>query len=112
LLRMLAATFLDPIETTDAGPVAVRETAPVAAGGLGATNLGHNLDAFRRDDLGYAVAPLAGSNILDHPHGPRAGAIAMWQAARAYQEASITDPAALRDWARASGGAELMALFG
>ncbi|HWE40161.1 MAG TPA: RuBisCO large subunit C-terminal-like domain-containing protein [Isosphaeraceae bacterium] len=112
LLRMLAATFLDPIDTTDAGPVAINGTVPVAAGGLGATNLGHNLDAFRRADLGFAVAPLAGSSILDHPHGPRAGALAMWQAARAYQEASITDASALRDWARASGGAELMALFG
>lgn len=111
MLSMLADTFRDPLPTTDAGPVAVRDTVPVTAGGLGAANLGFNLQAFAHPSWGLALAPLAGSNILDHPQGPRAGAIAMWQAARAFQERQITEPSALRDWARTSNAPELAALF-
>jgi ribulose-bisphosphate carboxylase large chain len=111
LLAMLADVFRDPIPTTDAGDIALRDTVPVTAGGLGATNLGFNLDAFRHPRWGYAIAPLAGSNILDHPGGPKAGSLAMWQAARAYQERQITGPEALRDWAAQSNAAELLALF-
>ena len=111
LLQSLAAAFLEPFDTTDAGLVSFKETTPVVAGGLGALNLGHNLHAFRRADLGYAIAPLAGSSILNHPDGPRAGAVAMWQATRAYQDAQVVDPQALLNHARAAGYAELLALF-
>jgi ribulose 1,5-bisphosphate carboxylase large subunit-like protein len=111
MLAMLADTFRDPIPTTDAGSVPVRDTVPVTAGGLGAANLGHNLAAFRHSDWGFALAPLAGSNILDHPQGPKAGAVAMWQAARAYREAQAVEPPDLRQWAGAAGAAELLALF-
>jgi ribulose 1,5-bisphosphate carboxylase large subunit-like protein len=111
LLAMLADVFRDPIPTTDAGAVAVRDTVPVTAGGLGASNLGYNLDAFGHPEWGLALAPLAGSSILDHPHGPKAGSIAMWQAARAYREAQITQPEALKEWAARSSAVELLALF-
>jgi manganese transport protein len=57
------------------------------------------------------TVPLAGSNVLDHPDGPRAGAVAMWQAARAYQEAGITEPDALHAWSRQTNSTELLALF-
>ena len=112
LLSLLADTFRDPIATTDAGPVAITDTVPVTAGGLGATNLGHNLGAFRHPDWGFAVAPLAGSSVLDHPSGPRAGALAMWQAARAYQEGGVTEPDALKAWGQSTNSGELLALFG
>jgi ribulose 1,5-bisphosphate carboxylase large subunit-like protein len=111
LLLMLADTFREPIPTTDAGPVPVRDTVPVTAGGLGAANLGHNLAAFEHPEGGFAFAALAGSNILDHPQGPKAGAVAMWQAARAYRESAAVEPQALRDWAASAGAAELLALF-
>lgn len=111
MLTMLADTFRDPIATTDAGSIAVRDTVPVTAGGLGAANLGYNLASFQHPKWGLALAPLAGSNILDHPSGPKAGAVAMWQAARAYREASAVEPAALRSWAEGAGAAELLALF-
>lgn len=112
LLAMLAATFWDPIETTDSGPIAMVDTVPVTAGGLGATNLGQNLAAFRHPEWGYAVAPLAGSSVLDHPAGPRAGAAAMWQAARAFEAEQITEAGRLKAWGQATGSTELLALFG
>jgi ribulose 1,5-bisphosphate carboxylase large subunit-like protein len=111
LLRMLAATFRDDLPTTDAGLVPLRDTVPVTAGGLGARNIGYNLDAFRHPSWGLAVAPLAGSNILDHPNGPKSGAVAMWQAARAYREAGIVESGALEQWGRRTASAELVALF-
>ena len=111
MLAMLADTFRDPIPTTDAGPVPLRDTVPVTAGGLGAANLGANLDAFRHVERGYDLAPLAGSSVLDHPQGPKAGAVAMWQAVRAYDEAGVTDPDALKAWAGSTRSAELLALF-
>lgn len=112
LLNMLANTFWDPIRTTDAGLVPLVDTVPVTAGGLGATNLGHNLASFQHRDWGFAVAPLAGSNVLDHPSGPRAGAAAMWQAAEAYRDQRITQPEELRAWSESTGRQELLALFG
>jgi ribulose 1,5-bisphosphate carboxylase large subunit-like protein len=112
MLRMLAETFWEPLDTTDAGPNAIVDTVPVTAGGLGATNLGHNLAAFRHPEWGFAVAPLAGSNVLDHPAGPTAGARAMWQAAEAYRSEGITDSDALRGWGQSNGSPELLALFG
>jgi len=104
LLAMLAETLREPVD-------GIRDTVPVTAGGLGAKNLGLNLQAFHIDELGYALAPLAGSNVLGHPMGPRAGAVAMAQAADAYYAERITDPAALRAYADRTGSAELAALF-
>jgi ribulose-bisphosphate carboxylase large chain len=112
LLRMLAATFWDPIRTTDAGALAMTDTVPVTAGGLGATNLGHNLESFEHREWGFAFAPLAGSSVLDHPQGPRAGAEAMWQAVEAYRDKRIMHPDALRAWSESTGRQELLALFG
>ena len=111
MLTMLADVFRDPIPTTDAGDVAIRDTVPVTAGGLGANNLGHNLAAFGHEALGLALAPLAGSSILDHPLGPKAGAQAMWQAARAFRESGVVEPAGLKEWSRNAGAKELAALF-
>ncbi len=111
MLGMLADAFREPIATTDAGDVAITDTVPVTAGGLGATNLGGNLDAFRHPTMGFALAPLAGSSILDHPTDPTAGAIAMWQAARAYRDRGITEPNDLQTWARETQSTELLALF-
>jgi ribulose 1,5-bisphosphate carboxylase large subunit-like protein len=111
MLGMLAATFWDPLPTTDAGPRPLTDTVPVTAGGLGASNLGHNLAAFHHADWGFAVAPLAGSSVLDHPAGPRAGALAMWQAAQAYRDQQLTEPTRLMGWAQANGKAELLDLF-
>ena len=111
MLTMLADVFRDPIATTDAGPVAMTDTVPVTAGGLGATNLGHNLAAFEHPSSGFSFAALAGSNVLDHPQGPKAGAVAMWQAARAYREAGVVEPAALKSWGESNGSRELLALF-
>lgn len=104
LLAMLGDTLREPLE-------GMRDTVPVTAGGLSAANLGLNLRAFKTAELGYAFAPLAGSNILDHPAGPRAGAIAMHQSARAFYDEGITDPAALGAYAGRTGAAELAALF-
>jgi len=112
LLRMLVETFWDPMPTTDGGSIPIVDTVPVTAGGLGATNLGQNLAAFEHPEWGFAVAPLAGSNVLDHPQGPKAGALAMWQAARAYRESRITEPRALKAWGQATSSGELLALFG
>jgi len=105
LLRMLADTFREPLGET-------RDTVPVAAGGLGAQNVGLNLRELRHERLGYAVALLAGSNLLDHPDGPEAGARAMWQAVRAYTDESVTDSAGLAAYAARKRLAELSALLG
>lgn len=111
MLTMLARTFWDPIPLTDGPPLAINDTVPVTAGGLGAANLGPNLAAFRHESLGYALAPLAGTNILDHPDGPRAGAVAMWQAKRAFDETGAADRESLVAWGRSNRQAELLALF-
>ena len=93
----------------DAGHIV--DTAPVAAGGLSAANLGINMAAHRSPQRGFALAALAGSNVLKHPDGPAAGARAMRQAARAYKEEGITDPQQLRSWARRRGDGELLAVL-
>lgn len=87
LLVKLNEVFKEPIQ-------GIKDTVPVTAGGLGAANLGKNIEAF-----GYDLAPLAGSNVLDHPMGPKAGSIAMNQALEAYKEARITDPKELKEYA-------------
>ncbi|RKY04745.1 hypothetical protein DRP77_03005 [Candidatus Poribacteria bacterium] len=84
----------------------LKETIPVTAGGLGVKNLGKNIEAF-----GCDFAALAGSNLLDHPWGPKAGAIAMDQARQAYAEEKITEPDQLREYARRKGFKELLALL-
>ncbi len=111
LLRMLAGTFWDEMATTDETPAPMSDTVPVTAGGLGAKNLGPNMAAFQHPKWGFAFAPLAGSNILDHPDGPEAGARAMWQAAQAYEQAQITEPDALHEHAQRAEQTELLALF-
>jgi len=89
----------------------IKDTVPVAAGGLGAVNLGANLEAHRHPTMGYAVAALAGSNILKHPEGPAAGARAMHQAARACMEEGIKGKEALTSWARKRGHSELLKIL-
>ncbi|HGE71112.1 TPA: hypothetical protein ENX78_09780 [Candidatus Poribacteria bacterium] len=84
----------------------IKDTVPVTAGGLGASNVGKNIAAF-----GYDLAPLAGSNVLDHPMGPKSGSIAMEQAVRAYREDGITDPKLLKEYAIKKGYKELEAVL-
>ena len=99
LLRRLDEVFKEPI-------AGIRDTVPVTAGGLGAANVGKNIAAF-----GYDVAPLAGSNVLDHPMGPKAGAIAMNQAVEAYNQEEITEPDELKEYATRKGYKELLAIL-
>jgi ribulose 1,5-bisphosphate carboxylase large subunit-like protein len=99
LLMRLDEVFKEPLS-------GIKDTVPVTAGGLGAANLGKNIAAFGPD-----VAPLAGSNILDHPMGPKAGAIAMYQALEAYDREGITEPDELKEYAERKGYKELQALF-
>jgi 2,3-diketo-5-methylthiopentyl-1-phosphate enolase len=84
----------------------IKDTVSVTAGGLGAANIGKNLEAF-----GYDFAPLAGSNILDHPMDPKSGAIAMEQAVLAFREEKITDPKVLKAYAIKKGYKELEAVL-
>jgi ribulose 1,5-bisphosphate carboxylase large subunit-like protein len=84
----------------------IKDTVPVTAGGLGASNLGKNIAAFGPD-----VALLAGSNLLDHPMGPKAGGIAMYQASEAYKQEKITEPDALKEYATRKGYKELKAVL-
>lgn len=88
LLRMLAATFREPWGE-------VSDTVPVMAGGLGPGKVGRNLQEMYHEELGHAVALLAGSSLLDHPNGPEAGARAMWQATETYLDEGITEAGAL-----------------
>ena len=84
----------------------LKETIPVTAGGLGVKNLGKNIEAFGND-----FAALAGSNVLDHPMGPKAGAIAMEQARKAYVEEGITEPEELERYAERKNLKELVAVL-
>ncbi|MFQ5888303.1 MAG: RuBisCO large subunit C-terminal-like domain-containing protein [Candidatus Hydrothermarchaeales archaeon] len=59
----------------------LKDTASVAAGGLNAVNLVDNIRAFGQDFIG-----LAGSYILKHPLGIKAGVNTMYQAKEAAQE--------------------------
>jgi len=68
----------------------LKDTASVVAGGLNAINLVDNIDAFGQDFIG-----LAGSSILKHPMGIKAGVDAMCQAAEAARQ-----NIALRDYAQ------------
>jgi len=105
LLANLARVMQEPLGT-------LRDTIPVTAGGLGAANLGLNLSRHKHPRLGYAVAALAGTNVLNHPDGPAAGATAMNQAASAYFDAGVTEAKALADYARKKGLNELSAILG
>lgn len=59
----------------------LKDTASVVAGGLNAINLVDNIDAFGQDFIG-----LAGSSILKHPMGIKAGVDAMYQAVEAARQ--------------------------
>ncbi len=111
LLHMLAETFWERPPLTDGPPLVINDTVPVTAGGLGASNLGANLEAFQHPIHGFALAPLAGTSVLDHPRGPKAGAEAMWQAYRAYRESGAKGRDALRSWGQANNASQLLALF-
>ncbi|MBP8638678.1 MAG: hypothetical protein KBI34_05735 [Dictyoglomi bacterium] len=91
--------------------VGVRDTIPVAAGGLGITNAGINLKEHKDERFGYGVALLAGSNILKHPDGPKAGATAMHQAVQAYYEKGITEKEQLKEYALERGWEELLKIL-
>ncbi len=91
--------------------VGVRDTIPVAAGGLGVTNAGINLKEHKDERFGYSVALLAGSNILKHPDGPKAGATAMHQAVQAYYEKGITEKEQLKEYALERGWEELLKIL-
>lgn len=99
MLLMLDKVFKEHIE-------GIKDTVPVTAGGLGAANLGKNVEAFGPD-----VALLAGSNLLDHPMGPKAGGIAMYQAYEAYEKEKITEPDILKEYAQRKGYIELKAVL-
>ncbi len=104
LLHALAGAFRDEWG-------GLRDTVCVTAGGLGVKNAGLNVREMQHSALGNAVALLAGSNLLDHPDGPEAGARAMWQAVDAFTDEGIVEPAPLADYARRKGLAELAALL-
>lgn len=89
----------------------IKDMIPVAAGGLGVTNVGINLKEHRDERFGYGVALLAGSNVLKHPDGPKAGAIAMRQAIQAYYDEEITDKDLLKEYAMKKGWKELLRLL-
>lgn len=57
----------------------VKDTVPVVAGGLTAINIIDNIKAF-----GLNIMGLAGTSILNHPMGIRAGVLAFHQAKDAY----------------------------
>ena len=99
LLLRLDEVFKEPLK-------GIKDTVPVTAGGLGAANVGKNIEAF-----GCDLAPLAGSNVLDHPMGPKAGSVAMNQAIEAYTQAGITESDALRKYADGKGYRELLAIL-
>ena len=99
LLLRLDEIFKEPM-------AGIRDTIPVTAGGLGAANVGKNIQAF-----GCDLAPLAGSNVLDHPMGPKAGSMAMNQAVEAYTQEAITEPDALKEYATRKGYRELLAIL-
>jgi len=99
LLLRLDEAFKEPMGE-------IRDTVPVTAGGLGAANVGKNIAAFGND-----LAPLAGSNVLDHPMGPKAGSIAMNQAVEAYKQEKITEPDDLKKYAVKKGYEELQAIL-
>ena len=99
LLLRLDEVFKEPIK-------GIKDTVPVTAGGLGAANVGKNIEAF-----GYDLAPLAGSNVLDHPMGPKAASIAMNQAVEAYTQEGITEPASLKKYAIKKQYRELQAIL-
>jgi len=52
----------------------IKDTIPVAAGGLRIDNLKLNLEKHYDKNFGYGVALLAGSYLLGHPEGPYEGA--------------------------------------
>lgn len=89
----------------------IKDTIPVTAGGLGVNNIGANLAAHYTPNLGYAVALLAGSNILKHPQGPTAGVIAIKQAVDSYYKEGITNPEALKKYAYERNLKELLAVM-
>jgi ribulose 1,5-bisphosphate carboxylase large subunit-like protein len=73
MLLRLKTVFTEPMG-------GFKDTVPVTAGGLNARNLVDNLAAFGPD-----IMALAGSNILKHPLGIKAGVDAMLQAAEAFR---------------------------
>lgn len=58
----------------------IRDTVPALSGGLDATNLVPNLEAF-----GLDILPMAGGAIIGHPMGTRAGVLALRQAAESFK---------------------------
>lgn len=107
LLDELNRVFKENIPSTaNAIPCTMNDTVPVTAGGLGVANAALNYQAYGPD-----VALLAGSNILDHPMGPEAGAIAMRQAVDAFREEGITDSKILRACALQKGYKEALAVL-
>jgi len=89
----------------------IKDTIPVSAGGLGVTNVGLNLKEHKDERFGYGVALLAGSNVLKHPDGPKAGAIAMHQAVQAYYDEGIVEKDKLREYALKKGWKELLRIL-
>ena len=64
----------------------IKDMVVVTAGGLGAGNLTDQLEAFGTDFMG-----LAGTSILKHPLGIKAGVDAMLQAAEAFGQGKTVD---------------------
>jgi len=89
----------------------IKDMIPVAAGGMGAFTIGNNLKKHWEEKLGYGVAALAGTHILDHPDGPQAGAQAMYQAAEAYYKEEIVEEERLKSYAQEQGFKELLKIL-
>jgi len=53
----------------------IKDTIPVAAGGLNISKINENLEKHYDEKFGYGVALLAGSGLLSDPEGPEMGAI-------------------------------------
>jgi len=79
LLLRLNEVFNEPMGS-------IKDTVPVTAGGLHPRNLVDNLEAF-----GSGIMALAGTGILKHRMGIKAGVDAMMQAAQAHQAGVSVD---------------------
>jgi len=79
MLLRLKEVFTEPLD-------GIKDTVSVTAGGLNARNIVDNVDAF-----GYDIMPLAGTSILKHPMGIKAGVDAMYQAVDAFKAGLTVD---------------------
>ena len=64
----------------------IKDTVPVAAGGLNISKIEENIKKHYDENSGYSVALLAGSSLLDDPEGPEKGARKMKEKIKSFIE--------------------------